>query len=616
MSEYIGRNFIRLNMMYFVIQQIQLLMRRLLLILSLVFLSCGEDKPTPQPIPEPTPTYTVSITAGDGGSVNTAGGTFEKGKTLEVLATPDAEYLFDKWSDDNTENPRTLTINSNISLSASFVKKKYALAITIEGEGTVEEEILVQGSTTDYNSGTKLRLTATASTGWSFTGWSGEIESTDNPIEVEIDEPISLTVTFTENQLQKDLLLGQWDYDYTTARIPNVSYTTEGESSYCSIDSLIFNQDDTFKLYTNDENGVPNYVIFGTYVVGETSVELFVKENDELISIGTIDDLTIVDGVVSGDYNIDNICIQLKDGFEESSYSDGLIYIPDPNLENWLVEEGWDDVIDGYMSKTVAENQPIIAIYAEDSGYDEDGNFCECYGDDRFSNRLTSLAGVEDFPNLQILNLTGNAVDSINISQNLEIKRLYLNFNSLKKLDTSNNEKLLEVSIDNNEDVLEVDFSQNLEIENISVPNIGLTSLDVSNNTNLTFLSIGGNNIESIDVSGLNALVHFKANFNKLQTIDFTDNTLLETISIDGNEISGTIDVSMCTNLVELGVLGNTGLEKIIVSQEQLDIYNDPSRQPQGYRWAVTGIELEVASSDGHHSGGGSSGGGAGSTGN
>ena len=580
-----------------------------------IILSCSKNAVT-TPKPESIPTYTVSITAGEGGSVNTTGGTYEKGGTLEILATPNAEYLFDKWDDGNTENPRTLTINSDISLSASFVKKKYALAITIEGEGTVDEEILVQGSTTDYNSGTKLRLTAAASTGWSFTGWSGDLESTDNPIEVEINEPISLTVTFTENQLQKDLLLGQWDYDYTTARIPNVSYSTEGESSYCSVDSVIFKQDDTFKLYTNDENGVPNYVIFGTYVVGETSVELFVENNNELISVGTIDDVTIVDGVVSGDYNIDNICIQLKDGYEESSYADGLIYIPDSNLENWLVEEGWDDIIDGYMTKSIAENQPIIAIYAEDSGYDEDGNFCECYGDDRFSNRLTSLAGVEDFPNLQILNLTGNAVDSINISQNLEIERLYLNFNSLKKLDTSNNEKLLEVSIDNNEEVLEVDFSKNLEIENISVPNIGLTSLDVSNNTKLTFLSIGGNNIESIDLSGLNALVHFKANFNTLQTVEFTDNTLLETISIDGNEISGTIDVSMCTNLLELGVLGNTGLEKIIVSQEQLDIYNDPSRQPQGYRWAVTGIELEVVGNDGHHSGGGSSGGGAGSTGN
>ena len=591
-------------------------MRRLLLILSLVFLSCGEDSPTPQPTPEPTPTYTVSITAGEGGSVNTAGGTYEKGKTLEILATPDAEYLFEKWSDDNTENPRTLTINNNISLSALFDKKKYALAITIEGEGTVEEEILVQGSTTDYNSGTKLRLTATASTGWSFTGWSGDLESTDNPIEVEIDEPISLTVTFTENQLQKDLLLGQWDYDYTTARIPNVSYTTEGESSYCSIDSLIFNQDDTFKLYTNDENGVPNYVIFGTYVVGETSVELFVEENDELISIGTIDDLTIVDGVVSGDYNIDNICIQLKDGFEESSYADGLIYIPDPNLENWLVEEGWDDVVDGYMSKAVAENQPIIAIYAEDNGYDENGNWCECYGDDRFSNRLTSLAGVEDFPNLQILNLTGNAVDSINISQNLELERLYMNFNSLKKLDTRNNSKLLEISIDNNENAIDVDVSQNPLMEKLSVPSVELTEIDLSNNDLIFFLDLYNNNLTSLDISNLTQLKELRLGLNELESLDLSNNTLLEKLQIFSNNLQGSLNVSMCPNLIELGVGGNSGLQKIIVSQEQLNRYNDSSLQPEGYEWSVLGVQLEIADSDGHHSGGGSSGGGAGSTGN
>ena len=45
-----------------------------------------------------------------------------------------------------------------------------------------------------------------------------------------------------------------------------------------------------------------------------------------------------------------------------------------------------------------------------------------------------------------------------------------------------------------------------------------------------------------------------------------------------------------------------------------VDIYNDPSRQPQGYRWAVTGIELEVVGNDGHSSGGSGHHSGGGST--
>lgn len=176
--------------------------KHIFLYFSLFFLiiSCSkEEEPTPPP---PTPKFTVSFTAGEGGSVSTSGGTYDKGTKVSVTATPDGEFVFDKWSDGNTDNPREVTVSSNLSLSASFVKKKYALSVTVEGEGTVEEEIIVQGSTssTEYNSGTTVKLTATPSDEWVFSGWSGDIESTDNPIEVTVSEAKSITATFKLKQ--------------------------------------------------------------------------------------------------------------------------------------------------------------------------------------------------------------------------------------------------------------------------------------------------------------------------------------------------------------------------------------------------------------------------------
>ena len=165
-----------------------------------VIIACSkEDEPAPPP---PTPKFTVSFSAGEGGSVSTTGGTYEKGTKVTVTATPDGEFVFDKWSDGNTDNPREITVSSNLSLSASFVKKKYALSVTVEGEGTVEEEVIVQGSTssTEYNSGTTVKLTATPSDEWVFSGWSGDIESTDNPIEVTVSEAKSITATFKLKQ--------------------------------------------------------------------------------------------------------------------------------------------------------------------------------------------------------------------------------------------------------------------------------------------------------------------------------------------------------------------------------------------------------------------------------
>jgi hypothetical protein len=168
-------------------------------ILALIIACSKEDEPAPPP---PTPKFTVSFSAGEGGSVSTSGGTYDKGTKVSVTATPEGEFVFDKWSDGNTDNPREITVSSNLSLSASFVKKKYALSVTVEGEGTVEEEIIVQGSTssTEYNSGTTVKLTATPSDEWVFSGWSGDIESTDNPIEVTVSEAKSITATFELKQ--------------------------------------------------------------------------------------------------------------------------------------------------------------------------------------------------------------------------------------------------------------------------------------------------------------------------------------------------------------------------------------------------------------------------------
>ena len=179
-------------------------MKRILyssLALLLVLIACSKDE---EPVPPPTPKFSITITAGDGGSVSTSGGTYDKGTKVNVTATPDGEFLFDKWSDGNTDNPREITVSSNLNLSASFVKKKYALIVNVEGEGTVEEEIIVQGSTstTEYNSGTTIKLTATPSDEWVFSGWSGAIESTDNPIEVSVDEAKEITATFKLKQYE------------------------------------------------------------------------------------------------------------------------------------------------------------------------------------------------------------------------------------------------------------------------------------------------------------------------------------------------------------------------------------------------------------------------------
>jgi len=163
-----------------------------LIILSI--LSCGKESPV---VTDPVISFTLTVTSGVGGSVSSPGGSYTEGKSTSITATPDSEYVFVNWSNGSTDNPLSVTVNSNQTITANFEKRKYPLTVSITGSGTVSEEIISAGkSTTEYTSGSIIRLTAISYTGWEFTGWSGTISSSENPIELTVDESKNVTVIF------------------------------------------------------------------------------------------------------------------------------------------------------------------------------------------------------------------------------------------------------------------------------------------------------------------------------------------------------------------------------------------------------------------------------------
>ena len=50
----------------------------------------------------------------------TGGGTYEQGATVQISAIPNNGYHFERWSDNNTQNPRNITVNNDITLTAFF----------------------------------------------------------------------------------------------------------------------------------------------------------------------------------------------------------------------------------------------------------------------------------------------------------------------------------------------------------------------------------------------------------------------------------------------------------------------------------------------------------------
>ena len=160
------------------------------ILISLIFFSCQEE------IIE----YELNITKNpsEGGVVSPNGGFYSDGTSLSLIAEPNSEYDFLNWTGDIESSSSSLSVvmDSDITITANFIKKKYELKIEVEGKGSVFQEVIKPGIADEYNSGTILKLTALPVDGWVFVEWQGDIQNENNPIELTIDKPITIKAIF------------------------------------------------------------------------------------------------------------------------------------------------------------------------------------------------------------------------------------------------------------------------------------------------------------------------------------------------------------------------------------------------------------------------------------
>ncbi len=149
-------------------------MKRLTLFVFFILLSCSKDSPIPD-APTPTVTYTLTAIASEGGTVNNTGGTHNANSSVSITATPNTGYEFTSWSGDasGTDNPLTISMNGNKTITANFIRTQYTLSVGKIGEGTITQEVISSGKTSEeYNSGDVVRLKAIPSSGSIFNSWS------------------------------------------------------------------------------------------------------------------------------------------------------------------------------------------------------------------------------------------------------------------------------------------------------------------------------------------------------------------------------------------------------------------------------------------------------------
>jgi len=197
---------------------------------------------------------------------------------------------------------------------------------------------------------------------------------------------------------------------------------------------------------------------------------------------------------------------------------------PDSMFQFYLRTRNWKPLhkidVNGDGILSVAERNAVTIIDVSEMG-------------------ITSLKGIEHFPNLTILIAYDNRLSSIDVSKNTKLTTLSVSYNALTTLNVTNNRDLLSLTCNNN--------------------NLG--SLNLNNNTKLVSLTCNNNNLSSLDLSNNGQLGEIHCQKNSLTTLTLGTNANLEYLDCSGNRLT-TLNINSTPNLAVLDCSNNqlTGL--------------------------------------------------------
>ena len=145
---------------------------------------------------------------------------------MQLIATPYNGYHFVKWSDGNTDNPRTFELTRDTTFTALFAPNQCTVSLQCDdNQGSVEG-----AGVFDYL--TEVQISATPAYGYHFTFWSDG--NTANPRTITVTKDVALTANFAINKYalnvscnaEQGSVTGSGSYNYLSNR------TIEATSNY------------------------------------------------------------------------------------------------------------------------------------------------------------------------------------------------------------------------------------------------------------------------------------------------------------------------------------------------------------------------------------------------
>ncbi len=146
---------------------------------------------------------TIQISPPNSGSVTKLPNksVFLENSTVTLTATAYSGYIFSHWSGDisTSSNPINIKITTNTTIVANFIELNsesttYTLNININPQSAGVVYFNPAGGV--YLKDTQVTLTAQPNNGYMFSGWTGDIQSSTNPVAVVMDADKNITANF------------------------------------------------------------------------------------------------------------------------------------------------------------------------------------------------------------------------------------------------------------------------------------------------------------------------------------------------------------------------------------------------------------------------------------
>ena len=203
--------------------------------------------------------YTITTNVNDPtmGSVSGNLGTYEDGASAELTAVANDHYEFTGWTGDvtSTDNPLTITVDGNKTITANFTKKQYTLTVLTndENKGTVS------GAGT-YDYGTVVTIAAIAQPGYKLLYWSDR------------SKELSRTITMNKNEALSAYFVKEYNVEptFTIEKVwENAQVPAATGDGYQAVgwDQKIYMQNKTagkIQVFSNGTDAIVDYATSGT----------------------------------------------------------------------------------------------------------------------------------------------------------------------------------------------------------------------------------------------------------------------------------------------------------------------------------------------------------------